>query len=216
MKSPKLLRDPPARDRGDRRHDGQLVGHPRLRVFAALRARTAGRAPAPRGRAPRPARIAAVQPRWGDQRLPRRHPGPHRAATYSFPAANTSLSVVRVRGERRMLFRLNHIAHLSEASLLGFDPSSRCDTRSGPRAPRSSRRARRPCAGRRSRRPSRPMKSHRWSGVASSTVKVTGLAGFHGAGQSRVLTALARRAPRSARRLRRGRGCARSSGPAPL
>lgn len=43
---------------------------------------------------------------------------------YFFPAANTSVSVVRVRGERRMVFALNDIAHLREASLLGFDPSS--------------------------------------------------------------------------------------------
>ncbi len=43
---------------------------------------------------------------------------------YFFPAANTSVSVVRLRGERRMVFALNDIAHLREASLLGFDPSS--------------------------------------------------------------------------------------------
>jgi 2,3-bisphosphoglycerate-dependent phosphoglycerate mutase len=43
---------------------------------------------------------------------------------YFFPAANTSVSVVRMQGERRMLFALNDIAHLREASLLGFDASS--------------------------------------------------------------------------------------------
>jgi 2,3-bisphosphoglycerate-dependent phosphoglycerate mutase len=43
---------------------------------------------------------------------------------YFFPAANTSISVVRVKGERSMLFAVNDIAHLREAALLGFDPSS--------------------------------------------------------------------------------------------
>lgn len=38
---------------------------------------------------------------------------------YFFPAANTSLSVVRVRGERRLLLALNDVAHLRDAGLLG-------------------------------------------------------------------------------------------------
>jgi broad specificity phosphatase PhoE len=38
---------------------------------------------------------------------------------YFFPAANTSISVVRVRGERSMVFALNDIAHLREPGLMG-------------------------------------------------------------------------------------------------
>lgn len=43
---------------------------------------------------------------------------------YFFPAANTSISVARVKGERRMVFSLNDIAHLMRGGLLGFDPSA--------------------------------------------------------------------------------------------
>lgn len=37
---------------------------------------------------------------------------------YFFPAANTSISVVRVKGNRRMLLALNDVAHLREDGLL--------------------------------------------------------------------------------------------------
>ena len=37
---------------------------------------------------------------------------------YFFPAANTSISVVRVKGNRRMLLALNDVAHLREGGLL--------------------------------------------------------------------------------------------------
>lgn len=37
---------------------------------------------------------------------------------YFFPAANTSISVVRVKGERRMLLALNDVAHLRDDGLL--------------------------------------------------------------------------------------------------
>lgn len=37
---------------------------------------------------------------------------------YFFPAANTSVSVVRIKGERRMLLALNDVAHLRESGLL--------------------------------------------------------------------------------------------------
>lgn len=37
---------------------------------------------------------------------------------YFFPAANTSISVVRIKGERRMLLALNDISHLREGGLL--------------------------------------------------------------------------------------------------
>lgn len=43
---------------------------------------------------------------------------------YFFPAANTSVSVVRLKGERSMLFSLNDIAHLRTPDLLGFDPGA--------------------------------------------------------------------------------------------
>jgi probable phosphoglycerate mutase len=36
---------------------------------------------------------------------------------YFFPTANTSISVIRAQGERRMLFSLNDIAHLAQAGL---------------------------------------------------------------------------------------------------
>lgn len=39
---------------------------------------------------------------------------------YFFPTANTSISVIRAQGERRMLFSLNDIAHLIQAGL--FSP----------------------------------------------------------------------------------------------
>lgn len=100
---------------------GNWSGIPGSEPSAALRART----------------LAALQ------RLADAHPGRRIAAVshggainaclaailgierdYFFPAANTSLSVVRIRGTLRMVFALNDIAHLSEASLLGFDPSS--------------------------------------------------------------------------------------------
>jgi len=42
---------------------------------------------------------------------------------YFFPAANTSISVARVLGERRLLMALNDISHLREANL--FEESSR-------------------------------------------------------------------------------------------
>lgn len=42
---------------------------------------------------------------------------------YFFPAANTSISVARVLGERRLLMALNDISHLREADL--FEESSR-------------------------------------------------------------------------------------------
>jgi broad specificity phosphatase PhoE len=37
---------------------------------------------------------------------------------YFFPAANTSVSVARVQGERRLLMALNDISHLREAGVL--------------------------------------------------------------------------------------------------
>lgn len=37
---------------------------------------------------------------------------------YFFPTANTSISVMRAQGSRRMLFSLNDIAHLAQAGLL--------------------------------------------------------------------------------------------------
>ncbi|MFI5272082.1 MAG: histidine phosphatase family protein [Ktedonobacterales bacterium] len=40
---------------------------------------------------------------------------------YFFPAANTSVSVVRVRDNHAMLFALNDIAHLRHPDLTGFD-----------------------------------------------------------------------------------------------
>lgn len=43
---------------------------------------------------------------------------------YFFPAANTSISVVRVKGERRMVFSLNDVAHLLEQGLLTSDASA--------------------------------------------------------------------------------------------
>jgi 2,3-bisphosphoglycerate-dependent phosphoglycerate mutase len=43
---------------------------------------------------------------------------------YFFPAANTSISVVRANGDRRMVFSLNDIGHLMRGGLLGFDPSA--------------------------------------------------------------------------------------------
>jgi len=43
---------------------------------------------------------------------------------YFFPAANTSISVARVKGARRALFTLNDIGHLRTPELLGFDPAS--------------------------------------------------------------------------------------------
>lgn len=43
---------------------------------------------------------------------------------YFFPAANTSISVARVRGSRRDLLALNDVGHLRDAKLLGFDPGS--------------------------------------------------------------------------------------------
>lgn len=42
---------------------------------------------------------------------------------YFFPAANTSVSVARVRGERRLLMALNDISHLREAGV--FEESAR-------------------------------------------------------------------------------------------
>jgi broad specificity phosphatase PhoE len=39
------------------------------------------------------------------------------AHDYFFPAANTSISVMRALGGRRMLFSLNDIAHLAQAGL---------------------------------------------------------------------------------------------------
>jgi broad specificity phosphatase PhoE len=38
---------------------------------------------------------------------------------YFFPTANTSISVVRIKGERRLLLALNDVAHLHQADLLG-------------------------------------------------------------------------------------------------
>lgn len=43
---------------------------------------------------------------------------------YFFPAANASISSVRVRDERAMLLGLNDIAHLRAPSLMGFDPDA--------------------------------------------------------------------------------------------
>ena len=43
------------------------------------------------------------------------------ARDYFFPAANTSVSVLRVRGERKLLFALNDINHLIQAGL--FTPA---------------------------------------------------------------------------------------------
>ena len=43
---------------------------------------------------------------------------------YFFPAANTSVSMVRVKGQRQMLFALNDISHLREANLLTSDAVS--------------------------------------------------------------------------------------------
>jgi broad specificity phosphatase PhoE len=43
---------------------------------------------------------------------------------YFFPAANTSVSMVRVKGQRQMLFALNDISHLREANLLTSDALS--------------------------------------------------------------------------------------------
>jgi broad specificity phosphatase PhoE len=43
---------------------------------------------------------------------------------YFFPAANTSVSMVRVKGQRQMLFALNDISHLREANLLTSDAIS--------------------------------------------------------------------------------------------
>ena len=43
------------------------------------------------------------------------------ARDYFFPAANTSISVVRVKGERKLLFALNDINHLIQAGL--FKPA---------------------------------------------------------------------------------------------
>lgn len=37
---------------------------------------------------------------------------------YFFPAANTSISVLRIKGERRMLLALNDVGHLQQAGLL--------------------------------------------------------------------------------------------------
>jgi broad specificity phosphatase PhoE len=39
---------------------------------------------------------------------------------YFFPAANTSISIVRIRGDQRMLLSLNDVAHLRELGLLGL------------------------------------------------------------------------------------------------
>lgn len=43
---------------------------------------------------------------------------------YFFPAANASISSLRVRAERAMLLSLNDIAHLRAPSLMGFDPDA--------------------------------------------------------------------------------------------
>lgn len=43
---------------------------------------------------------------------------------YFFPAANTSVSVVRVKAARAMLFSLNDITHLRAANLTGFDSNA--------------------------------------------------------------------------------------------
>jgi 2,3-bisphosphoglycerate-dependent phosphoglycerate mutase len=43
---------------------------------------------------------------------------------YFFPAANTSISVVRVKAARAMLFSLNDITHLRAANLTGFESNS--------------------------------------------------------------------------------------------
>jgi broad specificity phosphatase PhoE len=43
---------------------------------------------------------------------------------YFFPAVNTSISVVRVNGARRMLFALNDIGHLLAAQLFTPDAAS--------------------------------------------------------------------------------------------
>ena len=43
---------------------------------------------------------------------------------YFFPTANTSISVVRVKGQRQMLFALNDVGHLREADLLPSDTGS--------------------------------------------------------------------------------------------
>jgi broad specificity phosphatase PhoE len=45
---------------------------------------------------------------------------------YFFPAANTSVSVVRIKGARAMLFSLNDITHLRapNLNLTGFDPNA--------------------------------------------------------------------------------------------
>ena len=40
---------------------------------------------------------------------------------YFFPAANTSISTVRVKGQRQMLFALNDISHLRDQSLFTAD-----------------------------------------------------------------------------------------------
>jgi broad specificity phosphatase PhoE len=39
---------------------------------------------------------------------------------YFFPAANTSISIARIRGDQRMLLSLNDVAHLREPGLLGL------------------------------------------------------------------------------------------------
>jgi probable phosphoglycerate mutase len=39
---------------------------------------------------------------------------------YFFPAANTSISVVRVQGDRHMLLTLNDIGHLRESGLIDW------------------------------------------------------------------------------------------------
>jgi len=43
---------------------------------------------------------------------------------YFFPAANTSISVVRVKGPRQMVFSLNDVGHLLQQGLLTSDASS--------------------------------------------------------------------------------------------
>jgi broad specificity phosphatase PhoE len=43
---------------------------------------------------------------------------------YFFPAANTSVSLVRVKGQRQLLFALNDISHLRETNLLTSDATS--------------------------------------------------------------------------------------------
>jgi len=72
------------------------------------------------------ARIAAAHP--GERVVAISHAGSINAyfaamlgitQDYFFPTANTAISVVRIKGERRLLLTLNDVAHLQQANLLG-------------------------------------------------------------------------------------------------